>query len=88
MDELKNDLENELNKAMAKSKNAYEGMRYIRRRMESQQEEIRDCLHRLSDLLVEYQGTCNNFHAAQAQAIKACHDERVLREMLKLTEDL
>jgi hypothetical protein len=88
MDELKNDLENELNKAMAKSKNAYEGMRYIRRRMESQQEEIRVLLRKLGTLLADYQGTCNNFHAAQSQAIKACHDERVIREMLKLAEDL
>ena len=88
MYELKNDLDNELNKAMAKSKNAYEGMRYIRRRMESQQEEIRVCLHRLSDLLVEYQGTCNNFHAAQSEAIKACHDERVIREMIDLYQEL
>ena len=85
---LIDEIEDELWRAVAKGTNAYNGMKYLRRRMESQQEEIRVCLHKLRDLLVEYQGTCNNFHAAQAQAIKACHDERVLREMLKLTEDL
>lgn len=88
MDELKNDLDNKLNKAMAKSKNAYEGMRYIRRRMESQQEEIRVLLRKLGTLLADYQGTCNNFHAAQSEAIKACHDERVIREMINLYKEL
>lgn len=88
MDELKNDLENELVKAKAKGADAYGAMRCLKRRMESQREEILVCLNKLGNLLEDYQSTCNSFHYAQGQAIKACHDERVIREMQKLSEEL
>lgn len=82
------DIVTELEHVKAHGQTAYDGMRFLRKEMNDQKEEIKELLGKLRTLLVRYQSTCNSFHYAQSKAIECCRKERILRKMLELSKEL
>ena len=85
---LNEEIASELEHVKADAKTAYDGMRYLRKEMDNQKEDIKELLGKLRTLLVDYQSTCNNFHHAQSKAIECCRKERILQDMLRLSKEL